>query len=169
MNSAPVKNSKAHSKLSVAFLSLALATSMLFSGPDSASARDSFGVRGGFGSGPDQIIIGGMIELGKPMGTATVVPSLDLGLGDNATVWAANLDLRWYLLPLPESGVKFYGAAGPTIAAVSAGKGGSSTEIGLSLTAGARIPMRNKRRYNLEARFGFGDIPDFKLILGILF
>jgi hypothetical protein len=77
---------------------------------------------------------------------------------------AVNLDLRWYLFPLPQTGIQFYAAGGPTAVFVN-----SNSEIGLSLTAGAKIPMKGTGRYNLEARFGIGDIPDLKVMLGTLF
>lgn len=130
--------------------------------------RNWWGFRGGYSSSPDQIVLGGMMELGKPWGKASVVPSLDLGLGDNVTVWAGNLDLRWYLIPMPESGVDFYGSAGPSLVHYSVDGGGSGSELGLTLSAGARIPSGNNR-YNIEARFGVGDIPDFRLMVGYLF
>jgi hypothetical protein len=63
----------------------------------------------------------------------------------------------------------FYGSAGPTLVLDSPGKGDNGIEIGLSLVAGMKIPMNKENRYNLEVRFGIGDIPDLKLMLGILF
>ncbi|MCH7948650.1 MAG: hypothetical protein IIC66_12720, partial [candidate division Zixibacteria bacterium] len=104
-------------------------------------------------------------EFGRFAGTAVFAPSIDFSLGGDGT--AANFDLRWYLLPLPKSGLTFYGAAGPTLFFAS-GKG-ASTEVGLSLTAGMKIPMRGGNKYNFEARFGIGDIPDLRIMFGILF
>jgi hypothetical protein len=123
----------------------------------------ALGVRAGLSRNPDQFVIGAQAELGS-LGMATIAPSIDLGFGDNSDLTAANLDLRWYLFPLPQTGIQFYAAAGPT--AVFAN---SQSDVGLSLTAGAKIPMKGKGRYNLEARFGVGDIPDLKVMLGILF
>lgn len=132
--------------------------------PAFAGVIPGVGIRGGFNQNPDQFVIGGMLELGSALGPASLVPSVDFGFGDNADLTAANLDLRFYLFPLPQTGIKFYGAAGPT--AVFAN---SQSEIGLSLVAGAKIAMKAKSRYNIEARFGVGDIPDLKIILGVLF
>ncbi len=148
---------------------LALALALFIFAASSVSAKNSFGVRGGFASTPDQLVIGGQAELGRALQTARFAPSVDVGLGSDLTAWTFNADFRWYLFNLPESGIKFYGAAGPTLLLASAGKGGSDSNLGLSLVAGMRIPMKGGRRYNLEARFGIGDIPDFKLMLGILF
>jgi hypothetical protein len=132
--------------------------------PGVAGVIPAFGVRAGVSQNPDQFVAGGMVELGSALGPGSIVPSVDFGFGDNVDLVAANLDLRFYLFPLPQTGINFYGAAGPT--AVFAN---SNSEVGLSLTAGAKIPMKGKNRYNVEARFGVGDIPDLKVMLGILF
>jgi len=124
------------------------------------------GARIGFDNGPSQFLIGGQGEFGRFAGSAVLAPSFDFSLGGDGT--AANFDLRWYLLPLPESGLTFYGAAGPTLFFAS-GKGASSTEFGLSLVAGMKIPMRGGNKYNFEARFGIGDIPELRFMFGILF
>ncbi|MCH7691545.1 MAG: hypothetical protein IIA17_10955 [candidate division Zixibacteria bacterium] len=130
------------------------------------SKNYSLGGRIGIDNSASQFLIGGQGEFGRVAGSAVLAPSLDFSLGGDGT--AANLDLRWYLLPLPESGLTFYGAAGPTLFFTS-GKGASSTEFGLSLTAGMKIPMRGGNKYNFEVRFGFGDIPDLRFMFGILF
>lgn len=124
--------------------------------------RDGLGLRAGFSLGPDQFVIGGQGEFGPAIGMAYVVPSFDLGLNGRTTT-AANFDLRWYLLPVPETGLYIYGAAGPTVM-LSPG-----TEVGLSLTAGLHIPMKNQGRYNMEIRFGLGDIPDLKIMGALMF
>lgn len=129
-----------------------------------AGSRDAAGFRLGWGVDTEQFIVGGQAEVGPVIGPATLVPSLEVGLGDGRTAAALNLDLRWYLLPLPETGLYFYGSAGPTLVFASPG-----TELGLSVVGGVNIPMKNKRRYNLEARFGIGDIPDLKIMLGVMF
>jgi hypothetical protein len=136
--------------------------------PLSARGSSAIGPRVGMNLDSDKFILGAQAELGRFLQTARFAPSLDLELGDNTTT-AMNFDLRWYLIRLPETGLFFYGSAGPTIVLGSPGKGDSQTEIGLSLVAGVKIPMKGKNRYNLETRFGFGDIPDLKVMFGILF
>ncbi len=137
--------------------------------PLTAGSNYALGIKGGWSSKPDQFFIGGQGEFGKFLQSARFAPSVDIGFGDNSTLTAINLDLRWYLFPLPETGIYFYGAAGPTLAIISPDKGDSDSEIGLSLTAGAKIPMKGDNRYNLEFRFGIGDIPDLKIAFAILF
>ncbi len=137
---------------------------LVLASPVFAGVISAFGVRAGVSQNPDQFVIGGMLELGSALGPASLVPSVDFGFGDNTDLTAVNLDVRFYLFPLPQTGINFYGAAGPTAAFAN-----SNSEVGLSLTAGAKIPMKGKNRYNVEARFGVGDIPDLKILLGVLF
>ncbi len=129
------------------------------------SKNYSLGARIGIDNSASQFLIGGQGEFGRFAGTAVFAPSIDFSLGGDGT--AANFDLRWYLLPLPKSGLTFYGAAGPTLFFAS-GKG-ASTEVGLSLTAGMKIPMQGGNKYNFEVRFGIGDIPELRFMFGILF
>ncbi|MBE0566360.1 MAG: hypothetical protein IH621_10405 [Krumholzibacteria bacterium] len=125
------------------------------------AAAGGFGPRLGLEDG-DDFFLGAQGELGPVLGEANLVPGLDFRLGDSGTT-TANVDLRWYLLPLPDTGLRFYGAAGPTLV-LSPG-----TELGLSLSVGLNIPMQSNRRYNVEYRFGLGDIPESKVAVAVLF
>ena len=112
--------------------------------------------------GSDEVFLGVQGEFGPAIGPATIVPSIDFGIGDGPAT-TANLDLRFYLIPLPETGIRFYGAAGPSIVF----RDGS--DLGLSLTLGLHIPMKKQRRYNLEYRWGIGDLPDHKIGFAVMF
>ncbi len=136
--------------------------------PFSSSAGAVIGPRTGYDFDSDSFVLGVEAELGRVFQNFRFAPSLDFELGDNS-ITALNADFRLYLFHLPETGLHFYGSVGPTILLNSSnGKDGRS-EIGLSLVAGMKIPMKGKKRYNLETRFGFGDIPEFKLMLAVLF
>jgi hypothetical protein len=65
--------------------------------------------------------------------------------------------------------MKFYIGAGPTIAIIDPEFGDGDTEIGLSLLGGFKIAAGNNNFYNVSARFGIGDIPDFKILFGYMF
>ena len=110
----------------------------------------------------DEVFLGVQGEFGPAIGPATIVPSVDFGIGDGPPT-VANCDLRFYLIPLPETGIRFYGAAGPSIVF----RDGS--DLGLSLTLGLHIPMKKQRRYNLEDRWGIGDVPDHKIGFAVMF
>lgn len=134
----------------------------------SFGAGAAIGPRGGYDFDTDKVVIGMEAEFGRVLERFRIAPSLDFELGDN-TVTALNGDFRLYLFNLPESGLRFYGSAGPTLVFASFDNGDSQTELGFSLVAGVKIPMKGSNRYNLETRFGFGDIPEFKLMLSVLF
>jgi len=136
--------------------------------PIIVSAGPAIGPRVGYDFDTDKAVLGAEAELGRVLQKFRFAPSIDLEFGDN-TITAFNADFRLYLFNLPETGLHFYGSAGPSLFLVSSGEGNDQTEIGLSLVAGMKIPMKGQRRYNLETRFGIGDIPEFKLMLSILF
>jgi len=120
------------------------------------------GFLAGMETGGEDLFLGGQGEFGPVVGPSYLVPSVYVSFGDASTT-TANLDLRWYLLNLPETGIRIYGAAGPTVVFAS------DTVVGLSLTAGLNIPMKSQRRYNVEFRFGLGDIPDLKIAAAVMF
>jgi len=147
------------------FMVICMATILiaaLSSGSEARGGRDGLGLRAGLTTDPDQFVIGAQAEFGPVLSSSYLVPSLDLGLDDRTTV-VANVDLRFYLIPLPETGIYFYGSAGPTVVL------SPDSDMGLSLTAGVHIPMKNRRRYNVEVRFGLGDIPELKIMAALMF
>ena len=134
-----------------------------------AASGVNFGLRTGMSVNPDQFVVGAQAILGRTLKVARFAPSVDAGFGDDLTTVLVNGDVRISLLTLPRAGTSLYGAVGPTLAMYDSDKGGSDTEIGLTLTAGLRLPMGSSNAYNLEARFGVGDVPDFRLLFGIMF
>ncbi|MEW5923709.1 MAG: hypothetical protein AB1746_06955 [Candidatus Zixiibacteriota bacterium] len=127
------------------------------------------GPRAGMGINPDQFVFGAQAVMGRMLKIANLASSIDVGFGNNVTDVTFNADLQLTLLRPPKSTTSFYGFAGPTIAYFDPDKGDSDTEIGLSVGGGLKIPMGTSNLYNLEARIGIGDVPDFKLLLGIYF
>lgn len=134
----------------------------------SLGAGAALGPRAGYDFDSDKFVVGGEAEFGRVLQQFRFAPSVDLELGDN-TKTALNADFRLYLFNLPESSLRFYGSAGPTVLFASSDNGDTKTELGLSLVAGVKIPMKGANRYNLETRFGFGDIPDLKLMFAVIF
>lgn len=134
-----------------------------------ASAAFNLGARAGISVNPDQFVIGGQATIGSLLPRIDLVPSLDVGFGNDLSLTALNLDLQFNLPSLPEVSPNIYVGAGPTITRADYDKGGSDTKVGISLVAGLRIPMAGISYYNLETRFGLNDVPDFKVLLGIMF
>lgn len=129
----------------------------------------SFGPRVGFSVDPDQIVIGPSLVVGPLMEYVYFAPSLDFGFGDDMTAIAVNPDLRLRLFSPYDSRWVFFVGAGPTIAILSPEGGDSDTEVGLSLTTGIKFPFGMRNYGDLEARIGLGDIPEVKVMFGLMF
>ncbi len=146
----------------------AMRTALLFlclimvAGAPGAQADSALGPRAGLNGGGDDLYLGVQMEFMAKFGAFSLVPSFDFGPGTDAPS-VANADFRLYVFPLPETGIRFYGGAGPSMML------SGDLELGLSLTLGLNIPMQESRRYNVEYRWGLGDIPDHKLGMAIMF
>jgi hypothetical protein len=129
----------------------------------------SVGLRAGFGINPDQVVVGAQGQLsGKKLKAFSLAPSVDFGFGDNITTICGNVDFLLDL-PLPGSEGGFYAGLGPTLTYWDFKNIASDTEIGLSLVGGIRFGLGTKNAYNAEVRFGVGDVPDVRVLFGILF
>lgn len=127
-----------------------------------------FGVRTGLGLDPDQWVVGAQTVLGKTLGIFRMAPSFDVGFGSDLTTYALNLDLTLDGT-LPGSRSQLYAGAGPAIVHWDASGAGGDLELGLNLLGGFRLATKGTTQYNLEARFGLSDAPDFRLLVGVLF
>ena len=110
----------------------------------------------------DEFFLGVQGEFGPIFRRASLIPAVDFGLG-GAKHTLIDVALRIPLFPLPETGLMFYGQAAPTWQ-VSPG-----SEFGMSIGLGLIIPMKDTRRYNFEYRWGFGDIPDHRISVTVMF
>lgn len=145
--------------------SLAIALGIVLLGaswPDSAARGADLGVRFGFEDGADDVYVGMEVESGVRVGPAVFAPSADLVIEDENRL-ELNGDLRWDLLPIPETGIMLYGKAGPTLVF------SDDNELGISLTIGGDVPMRKGRSLQLEVRFGFGDLASTKIGAAVMF
>ena len=127
-----------------------------------ALGATALGPRLGLVEEGDEFFLGVQGEFGPAFGPAILAPSLDFRIGDGPPT-ILNVDLRLYPVLLPETGVRVYGALGPSW------QFSQDDELGLSLAAGLHIPMKGLRRYNLEYRWGSGGIPESKIALAVLF
>ena len=121
----------------------------------------TIGLRGGFSLEPDQLVVGGQVSLGQKLGIARIVPSVDVGFGSSVTTIAFNGDAQ-FRLNVEGSTFGLYLGAGPTLIYADPEGGNSSWKLGLTLLAGARMPFKRLPPTSFEARFGIGDVPDFK-------
>lgn len=123
----------------------------------------------GLSVNPDQYVFG----VQSIMGSVTMfqfAPSVDFGFGDNVGLIMINLHLLYDLFSPPKSGGAFYLGGGPAINLFKPEGGDRDTEVGIDILAGFKIPFHETRNYyNIEARYGIDDVPDFKLLIGVMF
>jgi len=145
-------------------LLVALATSPAFAQqptnePAAPSASSlGFGVKAGLGIEPGQFVIGGQYSLGKALGIFRVVPAVHVGFGD-ITTFDFNVDFLARLIA-KDSGFGFYGGAAPTFAVGD----DSYDAFSITLIGGVQVPIIKNKATNIEARFGLGDLPDFRIL-----
>ena len=134
-------------RLLLGFAAVAL---LAFAGPAFAGP----GLYAGFSTNPDDFLIGAHFKP-HPIRNISVVPGVEGGFGDT-TMFAINGDVH-YALPLK---AKFgaYVGAGLTENWFDFDSG-SEWDFGGSIIAGGTFT-----KFSLEAKFGLGDTPDFKLV-----
>ena len=136
-------------------LGILFATLAAFASPAFAGA----GLHAGMTINPDDFLIGLHFK-SKPMAeNLSLVPSVEAGFGD-VTMVAGNLDLHYDL----KGGGKMnpYLGGGITLNWFDT-DGGSETDFGGSLLGGITL----SEKWYFETKFGLGDVPDWKLYVGI--
>ena len=124
-----------------------------------ASAQ-TFGVRAGASVDPDQFYFGGHVETGPLADKVHFRPNLELGVGNDLTTVAINLELA-YKQPLRRHPWTVYGGGGPAIIFYDADNG-TDTDGGFNLLGG----MEHRDGLFFEVKFGLVDSPDFKIGIG---
>lgn len=131
------------------------------------------GVRAGLSISPDQFVFGGQLSFRNLAPDVTFDPSLELGLGDDVTVIAFNLDALYHM-HLAGSEWRPYAGGGLGLVSVSwdeapGVRDDSENEIGLNAVLGFRVPTRSGQHWFTEMRVGIGDLPDLKVVGGFSF
>jgi len=149
----------------IASLATAVALLLLATAPASAQEAEAttptgkgFGLKAGVGGDPTQIVAGVQFVFDpRRLRLFRLAPNVHFGAGDETTT-DLNLDL---LLRLPTAkGVAIYGGGAPTTTITS----GGDSDLGGTWVIGAQIPVIKNRATNLEARFGAGGAPKFRLL-----
>lgn len=150
---------------------------LLFVATSSAFAKSpAFGVRGGFTIDPDQIHFGGhvdVLEFGEGFG---FVPNLEIGFGDNATLFAINGEV---IYTFPRTDWKTWrpyvgGGIGYNISKLDDDGmpedfDDTHTDIGLNVLAGIGRTLNIGYDFFAEFKLGIEDSPDGKITLGLTF
>uniref|UniRef100_A0A832MNM7 Outer membrane protein beta-barrel domain-containing protein n=1 Tax=Eiseniibacteriota bacterium TaxID=2212470 RepID=A0A832MNM7_UNCEI len=132
---------------------------------------NAIGPRVGLSSDPDQLVLGGQLDLGELAPDITFTPNLEFGFGDDFLVVAVNGDLHYHFL-IQGSQWRPYVGGGLGINFIDWDapawyRGDTSeTEVGANLILGAIVPTRTGSRFFTEMKFGIGDIPEFKWLVG---
>jgi len=153
----------------VAFALLAFLPAASFAA--TAGAVDQgIGPRVGFSTDPDQFVFGGQATFGPIVENLTFDPSLELGFGDHTTTVQGNFDLHYHF-HINGSNWMPYAGAGASIANYSHDENypnsdNNETVAGGSLILGAGAPTSSGNRFFGELKFGLGDVPSLKLMVG---
>jgi len=144
-----------------------------------------WGLRTGLSVDPDQIDIGAHFNLGEFIPNLRFQPNLELGFGDNIFLLMINGE-TFYLFDVRGSNFRPYAGgelsivrgsnfrpyAGGELSIVywrvdnSHGKN-EDLEIGLSPVGGIEFPFSKQTMGFLELKLGIGDVPDFRVAVGI--
>jgi hypothetical protein len=136
-----------------------------------AAATTGFGPRLGYthDSGLDQIHFGGQAWIADLFAnTIVILPSLELGVGDGATLLALNGDVVYEFTEFAKDPWGFYAGAGLALNRFDA-DGVGNTDFGLNLLGGATRKLGGNKVAFGEFRLGLEDSPDFKLTFGLNF
>jgi len=145
----------------VCVLMVGLAAALTLSA-DAASAQ-GLGVRAGASADPDQFYFGGHFETGPLADRVHFRPNVELGVGNDLTTVAANLELV-YKAPLRRHPWSVYGGGGPAINFYDF-ENDSETEGGFNILGG----FEHRDGLFFEVKFGMIDSPDFKVGIGYSF
>ena len=150
--------------LLIAFVLVLVAPSIV------GAARPPLGLRAGYTKWDDinQFHVGGHVKLGDLFPNIAFTPGLEVGFGDNVTVFVVNGDLYYRATELMAKPWGLYGGGSLSFNWVNHDLG-SETDLGLSLLAGTTYELAGGNEVLGEIRFGILDSPDFKLTFGYTF
>lgn len=139
----------------------------------SAQSFTAYGPHMGFGQGYDQFVIGGQLQWHEIAPQLDFVPSLDLGLGGGATTFSINGDFHYRLATRSTWQPYLGGGVGIHFNSLDNGAGpnrdASSTDAGGQFIVGADVATKRGSRFFAEAKIGFGDSPDLRVLAGLNF
>jgi hypothetical protein len=140
---------------------MALAAMVLTAAP--AYAQTSAGIRAGVSGDPDQFYFGGHIETSPLIDRLTFRPNVEIGLGDDITLVAANIEFA-YWIPIRNKPWSVYLGGGP---ALIIGNRNDNTDAGGGFNI--LVGLQHRKGLFTEFKVGFGDSPDIKFGVGYTF
>jgi len=123
------------------------------------AAAQNAGIRGGISVDPDQFYFGGHFETSPLIEHLYFRPNLEVGLGDDVTLLAANMEFVYKFTTRRQWNL--YAGAGPALNVYSFDDN-TDTEAGLNILFGAE----QRRGLFFEVKIGAIDSPDLKFGVG---
>jgi len=134
-----------------------------------AQAQSHFGIRAGASVDPDQFFFGGHVETRPLAERLTFRPNVEVGVGDDVTLVAINLEFAWSFSARQRQPWHIYVGGGPGIVISShdTGQGDDNGDVG----GGFNLLIGAQHRGGLfgELKVGFIDSPDVKFTVGYAF
>ena len=134
----------------------------------SSTAFAQPGIRGGVSIDPDQVYFGAHYEFPELTDRLYFRPNIELGLGDDVTATALNLEFL-FKFPHQRNSWWLYAGGGPAANFYRFDRGNgndeTNTEAGLNLIVGAE----HSKGLMFELKFGLIDSPEFKFGVGWTF
>lgn len=130
--------------------------------PVPATAQDG-GIRGGISVDPDQFYFGGHLETSPLIDRLYFRPNVELGIGDDLTLLAANMEFVYKFTARRPWNI--YAGGGPALNVFMRDDVDSETEAGLNILVG----VEQARGLFFEFKIGAIDSPDFKFGVGWTF
>ena len=136
----------------------------------SAWAGYPAGVRGGFSSSPDQFVFGVQMEFPPLAKDLYVVPSGEIGIGDDAFSIAVNGDVQYRFHT--SSGIRPYLGGSLDLYYFDPDAEGvdSNTDLGVAALGGLFFGSANGPPLFVDVKLGLTDeVPDWKFMFGVMF
>lgn len=154
--------------LVILIVALTVATSSLVAAPRTFGLHGA-GPRVGVSIDPDQVHFGGHLDLGDFATRLMIFPSIEVGVGDDLTVVAPMFDIAYRFREDWGSWNPYLGGGvGPVF--VSSDRGGSDSELGLTVQGGIQKRLTSQSGFMfLEFKIGLADYTDFKFTVGWCF
>ena len=133
---------------------------------------NTFGLRAGFSTSPDQLVLGGQMSIAEVAPNLSFDPNVELGFGDNTTIVAFNLDMHYHFDVTGTTWRPYVGAgAGINLIQLDLPPGfpdESFTRVAGAFILGAGVPTQSGSRFFSELKLGLGDssTPDLKMLVG---
>lgn len=150
---------------------------LAFAATTASAEIQAFGVRGGIATSPDQFVLGGHAQVYDLSPEAKIVPNVELGFGDDWSIYSFNAAVLYTFLGSDMSGFKPYagGELGFNVLSFDFETFGSTVSVDenklvVNGVAGMKKMLNERQELRLELKLGFSDWSnDIKILAGLTF